>query len=153
MRILLYLKHFFVFSLYRFHQVLSDFILLQPPPTNLWMSLTNIVQFWVVMQSFFCSEYLLKHLVPELWNVDKSTLTWLSYFLSCVFFNTYFSPVYQRQMATTFWYTAYLPSHVVCFWTIFFTLSIKWADSSLIHLFLLLTSCIFRNLTSALSKW
>lgn len=70
-----------------------------------------------------------------------------------LFLNTYFSPVYQRQMATTFWYTEYLPSHVVCFWSNFYSPSFKWADSSFIHLFLLLTSCIFRNLTSALSKW
>lgn len=103
--------------------------------------------------SFTHSGYLLKHLIPELWNADTSTLTWLSYFLSCFFLNTYFSPVYQRQMATTFWYTEYLPSHVVCFWSIFYSPSFKWADSSFIHLFLPLTSCIFRNLTSALSKW
>lgn len=48
------------------------------PPPNYCLSLT-------VMQPFFFSEYLLKYLVPELWNVDKSTLTWLSYFLSRIF--------------------------------------------------------------------
>lgn len=67
----------------------------------------------------FVVNIFLKHLIPELWNTDKSTLTWLTYFLSCFSLNTYSSPVYQRQMATAFWYTEYLLSHVVCFWSIF----------------------------------
>lgn len=78
---------FLVCSLWRCHQVLSYFTPL-PTPNKYCPNLT-------IMQPFFCREYLLKHLIPELWNVDKSTLTWLSYFLSflcvflCVFFLTH----------------------------------------------------------------
>lgn len=141
-------KTLFVFSLFRWHEVLLYFYSSLPTPNKYWASLT-------VMLPFFTDAYLLKHLLPELWNVDKSTSTWVNYFFSYLFFffNTYSSPVYLCQMATTFWYTEYLPSHVICFWSIFYTLSIKWADSSFIHLFLLLTSCILKNFTSTLSKW
>lgn len=89
LRILLYLHHFFVFSFHRCRSGLVWFYSSPPTPTNLWISLTNIVHIWLVMQPFFCSEYLLKYLVPEIWNVDKSTLTWLSYFLSCFSFLTH----------------------------------------------------------------
>lgn len=70
----------------------------------------------------------------------------------CVFFNTYSKSINARWQLH--FDTLNIYQVMWCaFEVFFFTLSIKWADSSLIHLFLLLTSCIFRNLTSALSQW
>lgn len=73
------LKTLFVFSLFRWHEVLLYFYSSLRTPNKYWASLT-------VMPPFFTDACLLKHLLLELWNVDKSTSTWVNYFFSYLFF-------------------------------------------------------------------